>query len=339
MLLNEQGNSASPTQMTYAAGYPDLTNPYQCLDEKGWHKVLHCKTVIGDSIKSRANLLPDLNACNKPVVFHVMDGRPTIKPYVINGGPVTADILSYNQLTYNLGGLEYLATKTDELDMACKPSGYEGQVEEARMRALAEKYDQDVYCTLPSFAHPCNIGVDLDGMNLGTVDAPVRLTTALTNAPAGTTYVLDYLELGVDRIRNQRIHGAIHSILAYRLLTFAKKAETFRNADLNGSHSSYMDGGSTMGFCDDMLSLRCGHKVHSHQCLGIVGMTEDATPKPIYQVVWFAEDYVDFKHGTVKRYKNDRIHGTSTQLDWQVTRSGMAVSHKEAIAVGYVTLS
>jgi hypothetical protein len=338
MIINQQGNSAAPTNMTYAAGYADLGGLYQCLDEKGWHKVLHCKTVIGDSIKSRANLLPDLNACNKPVVFHVMDGRPTIKPYVINGGPVTADILSYSQLTYNLGGLEYMATKTDELDMACKPAGYESAVEEERMRALAEKYDQDVFCTLPSFAHACNLGADMDGMTVGTIDAPVNLTNSLTNPPANTVYSLDYLEMGVDRIRNHRVKGAIHSILSYRLFTYAKKAETFRSAQLNGKGSSYMDSDS-FGFCDEMLSMACGHNVHSHNCLGIVGMTSGANPKPIYQVVWFAEDYVDFKHGTVKRYKNDRIGGTSTQIDWQVTRSGMAVSHKEAIAVGYVTIS
>ena len=338
MIINEQGNSAAPVNMTYAAGYPDLGGLYQSLDEKGWHKILHCKTVIGDSIKGRANLLPDLGACNKPVVFNVMDGRPTIKPYVINGGPVTADILSYSQLTYNLGGLEYIATKTDELDMACKPQGYEGQIEEARMRALAEKYDKDVSCTLGSFAHPCNLGADIDGMTLGTFDAPVHLTNRLTNAPTGSTYVLDYLEMGVDRIRNQRIRGTIHSMIPYRLMTYAKKAETFRDAGLNGKGSSYLDGAG-FGFCDEMLSMSCGHKVHSHDCLLLVGMTDDATPKPIYQVLWFAEDYVDFKHGTVKRYRNDRIHGTSTQIDWQVTRSGMAVSHSEAIAVGYVTLS
>ena len=36
MIINEQGNSAAPVNMTYAAGYPDLGGLYQSLDEKGW---------------------------------------------------------------------------------------------------------------------------------------------------------------------------------------------------------------------------------------------------------------------------------------------------------------
>jgi hypothetical protein len=113
---------------------------------------------------------------------------------------------------------------------------------------------------------------------------------------------------------------------------YGKQAEGLRNHPNDPMQSSYFSD----KFCGD-LSLACGLDVYSSNCQAPVGATSTTPSKAIYRIVWFKKDRFDMAHGMIMSDMGQRDPHTTALYDTWIVRSGWAVSHREAVAVGYVT--
>lgn len=332
-MADEMYGSGAPLQI--ASGYVDRSNLVPCYDNMGFLENIDCQTIFGSRITggTKERLLPDIKSCNRPRVWHTM-GTPTVKDLVING-QFESQTPTTCKIEYKLGGFNYIRIKRDMLDdyINCQKGMIDKKTQERVVEAFAQDLDARISCSLPFQACASNIGsaAGVSGINLGTMNNPVSLTRKLSDT--GKVYILDYLQYGQQVIDESGIGGegiAVYGPMALKY--YGKQAEGLRNHPSDPMQSSYFSD----KFCGD-LSLACGLDVYSSNCQAPVGATSTTPSKAIYRIVWFKKDRFDMAHGMIMSDMGQRDPHTTALYDTWIVRSGWAVSHREAVAVGYVT--
>lgn len=321
---------------TFASGYPDHSGTAQCFDYAGIIENIHCEQIFTKLPLAQASqrLLPDPKSCAAPRRFLTV-GRPNVYGYEVNG-KLNADVPTACEVEYKLGGFHYTRTKRNKMDsfVSCNISDVQKEVMKEGERALAEDVDARVACGLPALASACTTGNNAgqSGIQLGTETNPVKLSTV--QGVAGTTYVWDYLMAGQQAIDEAGLGAdgiaVVGSLgLKYKL----RNATLMTSAEQNGKGSSYLDD----KFCGD-ITARCGMMFYSGNCMAPVGKTSDVPPKPIWRIMWIKKKHFDMAMGMVLNEVGVRNGAGMDLYDTTMIRDGWAVTHKEAIAVGYYTI-
>lgn len=332
-MADKFGNTAN---LNIASGYPDLSGMDGCVDNMGFLETLDCETVFGSMVKpSGQKLLPDAASCNKPKVFFTI-GTPSVKELVING-PLEAQTATLCKTEYNLGGFEYIRMKNDMLDpqINCMDKDLKAQLDSRIRVAIANNKDTSILCGLPALACKSNKGnnAGVSGIKLGTESSPVVVSRRLTPTNTAAVYILDYLQAGLQAIEEAGIANGMTAIIGSTPLKYAiRQSETFRSYQENGKGSSYDSG---TGYCKD-ISLACDAHAYFPNCFGEIGKTGEG--KSIYRIIWLKTGYFDMAHGIVLNEKGIRDSRSTTTYDTIITRTGWAVSHNEAIAIGYIII-
>lgn len=319
-----------------ASGYPDQTcNTYP--EYAGIIENIYCDQIYTKIPLANAEqrLLPDPASCGRPREF-LSYGRPNVRGYAING-KLEADVATYCKRQYKLGGFHYARTKSNKLDdkVDCDASMHKNAINSEFEAALAEDADARMACGVPALASQCTQGNQAgeSGLQLGTPTSPVGLTSLETGGPAASMYALTYLLQG-PQVFDEMLLGA--SDVAAIVPTFMKylilNSTLLVNADKNGKSSSITDS----KYCES-ISLRCGFQVYAGSCQAAVDTIDIAgQARPVYRVVWIKRKYFDAATGIVLSERDVRNGAGFDLFSTTMIRDGWAVTHKEAIAVGYV---
>lgn len=321
------------TGLKHASGYADQTGLGVCNDYRGVRENIYCETVFAKmpSGKMADRLLPDIASMNKPRTF-LVTSTPTVFPLEVNG-QLRSSVSTACELTYSLNGASYTRIKHDMMDKYenTAASLINAQNDKNGERALAADFDMRIACSLPAMACAGNMGANagLSGLNLGTLSNPVALSSK--EGVAGTTYVLDYLTYGSQVMQERGMLGGVAVSGPTSLKFLVNRSQHATNAQMNGGNSAYFDN----AYCDG-IQMACGLLGFTSNCQAPVG--KDANGKSIYRIIWIARNYFDVAFGVLMKEKNVRDGASLSLFDMTVVRDGFAVSHSEAIAVGYVTL-
>lgn len=331
-MVDFYGGSTTST----ASGYPDQTcNKYP--EMAGIIENIYCEQVFTKLPLAQASqrLLPDPKSCNRPREF-LSFGRPNVRGYDING-ILEADVATYCKREYKLGGFHYARTKANMLDglIDCNDPLIKKEINAEMEKALAEDADARMGCGVPALASACTQGnaAGQSGIALGTLAAPIGLTGLQTGGPAGAVYAFTYLLLG-PQLFDEMLLGAdgVAAIVPVFLKHQLLNSTLLTNAQLNGGTSSYLDS----KYCQ-AISLRCGFDVYSGNCQAAVGTFNPGSgARPVYRVTWIKRKYFDSAMGIVMSERNVRHGAGMDSYSTTMIRDGWAVTHKEAVAVGYV---
>lgn len=319
-----------------ASGYPDQTcNKYP--EMAGVIENIYCRQIYTQIPLAQATqrLLPDPKSCNRPREF-LSFGRPNVRGYDING-ILEADVATWCKREYKLGGFHYARTKANLLDnlVDCNDPLIKAQINKEMEMALSEDADARMACGIPALASACTQGNNAgqSGLQLGTPTAPIAITSLQTGGPAGSTYVFTYLLQGPQLfdellLDSNDVAVIIPTFMKHQLLN----STTLNNYNSNGMGSSFLES----KYCES-ISLRCGFNVYAGNCQAAVGTFNPGSgARPVYRVTWIKRKYFDSAMGIVLNERNVRHGAGMDSYSTTMIRDGWAVTHKEAVAVGYV---